>query len=209
MSSVALYNQGGQSVGQVTLDPKVFDLKPNPGLIEQAVVTLLANRRHPIAHTKTKGEVRGGGRKPWKQKGTGRARHGSIRSPQWKGGGVVFGPRSNRNFTIKMNAVSRRQALLMTLSDKAQHERLVVLDAFTMTAPKTKEVVGLLKKLPQKKTSLFVLPTSDQELVRAGRNIPGLDFIRADSLNVYDIVGHQQLIVLQSALPVISKTYAQ
>lgn len=209
MSTATVYNQSGEPVGQVTLDPRVFDLQPRPALIEQAVVTFLANRRQPLAHTKTKGEVRGGGRKPWRQKGTGRARHGSIRSPQWKGGGVVFGPRQNRNFSKKMNVASRRAALLMALSDKAQHQRLVVLKPVTLAEPKTKAVAAMLKKLPTRRTSLFVLPGGDPTLVRAGRNIPGLDFIRADSLNIYDILRYQQLIVLEPALPVITKTFVK
>src|SRR5204862_3545370 len=123
-----LYNQTGEKVGQVDLDQKVFGLKPKAAVIEQAIATILTNRRQPLAHTKTKGEVRGGGRKPWQQKGTGRARHGSIRSPQWKGGGVIFGPRSNRNYFKKMNVTAKRQALLMALSDKAQHDRLVLVN---------------------------------------------------------------------------------
>ena len=206
---VDVYNQEGKSVGNVELSAKVFGIKPNRGLIEQAIVTILANRRQVLAHTKTKGEVRGGGRKPWKQKGTGRARHGSIRSPQWKGGGVVFGPRKNRNFELKMNVSARRKALLMSLSDKAANESITVLDAATFAAPKTKQFAAMLKALPHKKTNLVVLPTTDLSMVHSGRNIPGVKIIRADSLNTYDIVGHQQLIILQAALPVIEQTYTR
>lgn len=204
---VDVYNQAGKAVGNVELSDKVFGVKPNRGLIEQAIVTILANRRQVLAHTKTKGEVRGGGRKPWKQKGTGRARHGSIRSPQWKGGGVVFGPRKNRNFELKMNVAAKRKALLMSLSDKATNERLIVLDTMAFEGPKTKQFAAMLKALPHKKTNLFVMPSTDLSVVRSGRNIPGVKVIRADSLNIYDIVNCQQLIILQEALPVIEKTY--
>lgn len=210
MPSTKVYNQQAQPVGDVELDAKVFGLKPSRGLIEQAVVTILANRRPVLAHTKTKGEVRGGGRKPWRQKGTGRARHGSIRSPQWKGGGVVHGPRSNRRYGLKMNVAAKRKALLMSLSDKANHDRLVVLDKLELAAPKTSVVAGLLTKLPHAgRTSLFILPTTNLTLVKSGRNIPGVNFIRADSLNVYDVVKAQRLIVLQSALPVISRIFVK
>lgn len=209
MPDVKLYNQEGQAVGTVALDAKVFGVKPNPGLIAQAVDTQQSNRRVAVAHTKTRGDVRGGGRKPWKQKGTGRARHGSIRSPQWKGGGVIFGPRSIRNFAKKMNSTARRQALRMVLSDKAAHEKLLILEAVAFSAPKTKHFATMLKKFPPAKKSLFVLPTSDQSVIRAGRNIPGVRFLGATSLNVVDILKAQYLVVLKDALPVISATYAK
>lgn len=209
MPSAKLYNQTGQAIGDVELDAKVFDVKPNRGLIEQAVVTTLANRRPVLAHTKTKAEVRGGGRKPWRQKGTGRARHGSIRSPQWKGGGVIFGPRKNRNYTLKMNVHSKRQALFMTLTDKAENKRLAVVDKIDLAQPKTKELNKILQVMPHKKTNLFILPVTNHILIKSGRNIPGVTFIRADSLNVYDVLRHQQLLVLQDALPIISQTFVK
>lgn len=204
-----LYNQEGKVIGNVELDQKVFGETPKRGLIEEAVVAQLANRRVAIAHTQTKGEVRGGGKKPWKQKGTGRARHGSIRGPQWKGGGIVHGPRSNRNFSLKMNISAKRKALRMTLADKAMSDRLVVIDDIKMTGAKTKEFSTILNKLPKQKTSLIIIPTTDHQLIRAGRNIPGVTFIRADSLNVLEVMKHQQLVVLQPALEKISTTYAK
>jgi large subunit ribosomal protein L4 len=207
MPTAPLYNQDGQATSQVELDPKIFAVKPNRGLIEQAVVTLLANRRRPIAHTKTKGEVRGGGRKPWRQKGTGRARQGSIRSPQWKGGGVIFGPRSNRNYAKKMNLKDKRLALRMVLSSQAEAKRVMIVDQIKLPALKTKQLASQLKKLPVGRKPLIILPTTDRELVRTGRNIPDLMFIRADSLNVYDLLNHSSLLIYQSALPIISKLY--
>jgi large subunit ribosomal protein L4 len=207
MPKVDLYNQLGATAGTVELDDKIFNVQPHRGLIEQAIVTILANRRQPLAHTKTRGDVRGGGIKPWRQKGTGRARQGSIRSPQWKGGGVVHGPKSNRNYTLKMNTESRRKALKMSLTDKLQGKHLVVVDKIQLAAAKTKEFSKVLKALPKAKKTMIVLPTTNVELVKAGRNIPGITFIRADSLNTYDVVRHEQLLILQEALPVISKTY--
>ena len=209
MASAPLYDQAGKKVGQVELDARVFDVKPQAGLIEQAIVTILANRRQVLSHTKTKGEVRGGGRKPWRQKGTGRARQGSIRSPQWKGGGVIFGPRKNRNYEKKMNVAAKRKALLMALTDKVQSERFVVLNDLKLSAAKTKELSAVLKNLPQRKSSLVVTTVHQPDLVKASRNIPGIEVIRADSLNVYDIVAHQQMIVMEPALPTIVKTFVK
>lgn len=204
-----LYDQTGKVIGDVELDAKVFGLKPQSGLIEQAIVTHLANRRVAIAHTKTRADVRGGGKKPWKQKGTGRARHGSIRSPQWKGGGVIFGPRKNRNFSLKMNVAAKRKALLMSLSDKALSDRLTVVDKIELAAAKTKDFAKAYRSLPHHSKTLVVLPTTDLNLVKAGRNIPGVSFIRADSLNTYQIVNAGQLLVLQPALTVIRSTFAK
>jgi len=209
MLKIDVHNQQGQVVGQADLDPKIFDIKPQRGLIEQAIVTIMANRRQVTAHTKTRADVRGGGRKPWRQKGTGRARHGSIRSPIWVGGGVAHGPRKNRNFTLKMNTTARRKALFMSLTDKFQSQRLTVIDKLELAKPKTKEFAAILKVLPHQKKNLVVLPTTNATLVQSGRNIPGLTFIRADSLNTYDVVGHGQIILLQGALPVISQTFAK
>lgn len=204
-----LYNQTGEVIGKVALEAKVFGVKPSRGLIEQAIVTQQANARVAISHTKTKGEVRGGGKKPWKQKGTGRARHGSIRSPQWKGGGIVHGPRSNRNYSLKMNVQAKRKALLMSLSDKAMADRLVVVDKIALDKAKTKAFATVMSKLPKQKSSLVILPSTDQTLIRAGRNIPGVTFIRADSLNVLDVVKHQQLVVLQPALEKMTAVYGK
>ncbi len=204
-----LYNQTGEVIGDVELDAKVFGIKPNAGLIEQAIITHLANRRVAIAHTKTKGEVRGGGKKPWKQKGTGRARHGSIRSPQWKGGGVIFGPRKNRNFELKMNISAKRKALLMSLSDKAEGAAITVVDDMIMAAPKTKDFATMLKKLSVTKKALVIVPTTSMSLIKSGRNVPGVTFIRADSLNTYDVVNVKQLLIVKPALDIIRSTYAK
>lgn len=206
-----LYNQLGATIGEVELDAKVFGVKPNLGVIEQAIVTHLASRRVVAAHTKTKAEVRGGGRKPWRQKGTGRARHGSIRSPQWKGGGVIFGPRKNRNFVIKMNVSAKRKSLLMSLTDKLQNERLTVIDKIEVASSKTKDFAKVMQALPAKNKAktMIILPTSDLKLVKTGRNIPGVMFIRADSLNTYDVVNAGRLLIIQPALEVIRSTFVK
>jgi large subunit ribosomal protein L4 len=207
MSKVTVYNTAGKEVGDVTLNPKMFDVPVRPQLVQQAVRTILANRRVAIAHTKTKAEVRGGGRKPWKQKGTGRARQGSIRNPQWKGGGVVFGPRSNRNFSLKMNKKAKRQALLMTLTDKAHDKKIIVLDKLDMPAIKTKEFIGIVSKLPLKGTFLTILPKTNQTIIKSVRNIPFAKVITADSLNVMDILAHQYVLCPKDSLAVMVKTY--
>ncbi len=205
--SVKVYNAQGAEAGTMELEPKVFGVKINPGVIEQVVIAHLANRRPVVAHTQTKGEVRGGGRKPWRQKGTGRARHGSIRSPQWKGGGVIFGPRKNRNYEKKVNIKTKRAALRMVLSDKVANDRIMILQGIELPEAKTKHIAAFLKKLPQRKSTMVVLPTSDANLVKASRNIPGIDMVRADSLNVYDTLNHQQILIFADALPVLTKVY--
>lgn len=204
-----VYNQDGTVAETIELDPAIFGVTAKAGLIEQAVNTHLANRRQAIAHTKTRGEVRGGGRKPWKQKGTGRARQGSIRSPQWKGGGVVFGPRNSRVFSRKMNIHSKRLALLMTLSEKAKQEQLTILKELVLPAAKTKEFMGVMKKFPAAKSGLIITAVTDQNLIRASRNVPRIEIIRADSLNTYDILRHQRLTIMQAALPIIKRIYAK
>ncbi len=207
MTKVKVYNQTGKAVGEVKLEPKIFEIKIKPELIQQAVRTQLANKRKVIAHTKDRSEVRGGGRKPWRQKGTGRARHGSIRSPIWKGGGVTFGPRKNRNYSLKMNKKARRKALLMTLSDKATDKSIVVLDKLELPAIKTKDLLKIISKLPLKKKILVILPESDQKVIKSARNLPDIKTINASSLNIVDILGYKYLLILKDSFAIIGKTY--
>ncbi|MFA6909086.1 MAG: 50S ribosomal protein L4 [Patescibacteria group bacterium] len=207
MPSVAVYNNEGSKVSEVKLREDIFDVKVNPSLIQQAVVTQQANSRHPFAHTKTRGEVRGGGRKPWAQKGTGRARHGSIRSPIWKGGGVAFGPRKTRNYTKQINAKAKRKALFMVLSEKVRDNEFVVIDQLKFEKPKTKDIVGLMKKLPVKKNVLLILPVNQPMIYKSARNLPSTQVILADSLNVVDVLRAHTLVMPQSAVEVIEKTY--
>src|SRR3989338_5627406 len=150
MAKVNLYNKTGQTVGEINLDPALFEVKADKALVHEAVVAQMANSRVVLAHTKDRGEVRGGGKKPWKQKGTGRARHGSRRSPIWIGGGITFGPNAWRNFALKINRRARRKALFMALSDKVASQAFVVVDALTVAQPKTREVASMLQALPLK-----------------------------------------------------------
>jgi large subunit ribosomal protein L4 len=203
-----LYNQEGTVVGDVELPSAIFEVSVNPDVIHQVIVAQEANARVALAHTKTRGEVRGGGKKPWRQKGTGRARHGSIRSPLWVGGGITFGPRSNRNFSQKVNQKMKRKALKMALSDKASSDAMVILDQLTIDAPKSKTAASLLAKLPTKGgTTLVVLPDSNSNVIKSFRNIPTVKTIRADSLNVGDLLTYQYVLLPKASLTVVEKIY--
>ncbi len=205
---VSLYNQTGEVIGDIELNAKIFEVKPNQHLLAEAVRVQQNNARQGTSHTKTRGEVSGGGKKPWKQKGTGRARAGSIRSPIWRHGGVTFGPRSNQNWELKMNKKAKTKALFMSLSDKASSQQLVVIDALTLEKPKTRDFVKLLgnfKTLGAKQ--MLLLPKKDDSLVRASRNVPNIQSTFANSLNIVDILKADTLVVLKDSLPVIEKTY--
>jgi len=207
MPSVPVYTIDGTKHGTKELPDRIFGLKIRRDVIEQAVLAQRANSRVAIAHTKTRAEVRGGGKKPWRQKGTGRARHGSIRSPIWKGGGVTFGPRNTRNYSQKINRKQKQQALFMALSGKAASQQVVLVEGLKLEQPKTKLFAGILKKLPVGKTSLVVLAGNTAPLIRASRNIPGVTPIRADSLNVLDVVKHASLVLPVEAVELIERTY--
>lgn len=200
MPNVSVYNAEGSKASDIELNDAHFGVKVNPALIHEAVVIQEANARHPIAHTKTRGEVRGGGKKPWRQKGTGRARHGSIRSPIWVGGGVTFGPRGDRNFSKKLNRKAKQKALFMALSDKLAHENLVILEAFKPTDVKTKELAALIKRLPTKKTVLFVVAQPRPELVRMARNLENVFVITANSLNIVDTLRYGTVVFEKDAV---------
>lgn len=206
--SLKTYNQEGTVTGSMEVNPRVFGVKVNPLLVQQVVVALQAQSRRPIAHTKTRGEVRGGGKKPWKQKGTGRARHGSIRSPLWVGGGITFGPRSSRNFAKRLNKKMKTKALLMVLSEKCANEHLLVFDTLTFAEPKTKLAAKWLaaEPLKQKKT-LIVLPDSNENVVRATRNLRNAKTVRADSLSVLDVLGFDRVAMAKASIPIVEKTY--
>lgn len=203
-----LYNSAGKEIGNVELDDAVFGVAADTRLVQRAVLAQVANARKAVAHTKTRSEVRGGGKKPWRQKGTGRARHGSIRSPIWIGGGVTFGPRNVRNFSVKMNAKERRKALKMGLSAKANTKKLIVVDALALDTPKTKQLAGLFRNFPfGNKRVLFVQPQPDANLTKAARNLPRVATIGANSLNVRDVVSAEYLMLPKSALEKISSLY--
>ena len=205
---IAVYNQEGKEVGKSLLPKEIFDLKLNPDLVHQVMVSQMANRRRVIAHTKGRAEVRGGGRKPWRQKGTGRARHGSIRSPIWRGGGVTFGPTKERIFKEKINKKMRRKALFMVLSAKAKNNSLILLDKLKIEKPKTKVMAEIFKKLPCKgKSSLMALPIIDKNIILAARNIPKITTIQARDLNVLDLLNFKYLVMPKEAIKTIKETF--
>jgi large subunit ribosomal protein L4 len=211
MTKTAVYNQIGEKITELDLNPKIFGIeKIDSNLIHAAVRAQRNNFRTSIAHTKNRGEVSGSGKKPWKQKGTGRARAGSVRSPIWRHGGVTFGPRSNRNWSVKLNRSAFRKALFTVLTDKVKDQKLVVLENFENTA-KTKELSAKLSVLATKvgfgKKYTLILDKGNKELERAAKNLSNIKIMYANQLNVLDLIGHDSAFVLKEALQVIEKTY--
>lgn len=203
-----VYNQQGEKIEEALLPKEIFDMKLNPDLVHQVVVSQMANRRKVIAHTKTRAEVRGGGRKPWRQKGTGRARVGSIRSPLWRGGGVVFGPRKEKIFKKGIPKKMKKLALFMVLSEKAKNNLLIILDKVKIEKPKTKEMTEILKKLPCKnESSLIALPELNKNLILAARNIPDVETTQAKDLNALDLLSFKYLVIPKEAIKVIKETF--
>lgn len=211
-----VYNSQGEQVKDMELSARLFGRAVNPAVVHQVVVAQEANSREVLAHTKTRTEVRGGGKKPWRQKGTGRARHGSSRSPLWVGGGVTFGPRKDRNFTQKVNKKMKQAALAMCLSDKVAGKTLFVFDKLENPAGKTKDLSGWLKNikktianLKESKKPLMVMDAKDVNLTRAARNLKGVATISAKSLNCRDILAADALLVSVKSIEDIEKTYKQ
>ncbi|MBI4050434.1 MAG: 50S ribosomal protein L4 [Candidatus Doudnabacteria bacterium] len=209
---VKVYNQTGeQTQEEVELNPKIFAVqKIKPDVVHFVATALLSNARNTVASTKTRGEVRGGGRKPWQQKGTGRARHGSIRSPLWRGGGITFGPRPNRNFYQKVNRKARRLGIFSVLTDKRAQGRLVVLENLELEAPKTRELLQKLENLKNILTErkvLLVVPEKNEKIVKAARNLPNIEVSLANNLNLLQLLWTDNVVILKNALPVIEKTY--
>lgn len=202
---IPLRNMAGRAIDQIELRDDIFGIAPHEAVMHQALVRQLSNARLAAARTKTRGEVRGGGRKPWRQKGTGRARHGSIREPQWRGGGTVFGPRPGRNYRKAMPRKMRRLALRSALSVKAREERLIVLDELKMPAPKTKEMLSVLKGLTGNSDALILLPERDSSVEKSVNNLPRAKTLRAHYLNLLDIFGHDYLIMPLAALKVVEE----
>jgi len=199
MVKAKVYNQTGEETGEIKLNPSIFEVEVKEDLVKQAIQYFLGNNRHVIANTKDRSEVRGGGKKPWKQKGTGRARHGSSRSPLWIGGGVTFGPTNERNFTKNLNKKMRRKAVLMVLSDKAKNESILILESLKFEKAKTKEMAVLVKKL-NVKSAMFITENNDENIYRSVRNLTKINFSIAESMNVYDLVKSDKLIMTKEAL---------
>lgn len=207
MPKVALFNVSGSQVGEVELNDAVFGIEPNTHVLHEAVVMQRASLRFGTHKVKGRSEVRGGGRKPWKQKGTGRARQGSIRSPQWVGGGVVFGP-TPRSYSYKLPKKVRRLAIKSALSAKVIDQDIIVLDALTLNAPKTKEFAAILNNLKVDRKALVVAPSYDDNVALSARNIPGVKFVAADGINVLDVLTHDKLIITKEAVQKVEEVLA-
>lgn len=207
MPKVAVYNVSGAEVGEIELSETVFGIEPNVHVLHSAVVMQQASLRAGTHKTKGRSEVRGGGRKPWKQKGTGRARQGSIRAPQWKGGGIVFGP-TPRSYGYKLPKKVRRLAIKSALSSKVIDNDFVVLDQLNITAPKTKDIVSLLKALKVERRALLVMNELDENVALSARNIPGVKFVSAQGLNVLDVMLHDKLIITKDAVQKVEEVFA-
>ncbi|HXG39696.1 MAG TPA: 50S ribosomal protein L4 [Candidatus Limnocylindrales bacterium] len=210
MPTTTLYDRTGAAVGTVELADRLFDAPVNEAVLHQAVVAQLAGRRIGTADTKTRGEVRGGGHKPWRQKGTGRARQGSRRAPHWAGGGTVFGPHP-RSYAQKLPKKMRRLALVGALTAKLRDEAIKVVDAFGLEAPRTRELVGVLEALGagdgHRRRVLVVAPERVEPLELSARNLPSVDVILADSLNVVDVLNADLVLIEQAALARIEEVY--
>ena len=206
MPNVALYDIKGQNIGDIALSENVFGQPVNTAVMHEVVVAHLANCRQGTQSAKTRSEVSGGGKKPWRQKGTGRARQGSTRSPQWRHGGVVFAPKP-RDYTIRVNKKVKRLAMKSALSSKVEENELIVFDALNIEAPKTKEMVKVLKAVDVNK-ALIVLADKDEAVERASANIQGVKTTLVGTLNVYEILKYEKLILTKASVEKIEEVYA-
>ena len=206
MANVAVMNMNGENVGSIELNDAVFGIEANEHVMHLAVVQYLANQRQGTQSAKTRAEVRGGGRKPWRQKGTGRARQGSTRSPQWTGGGVVFAPKP-RDYSFKLNRKVKRLALQSALSCKVAENKMIVLDELTLNEIKTKEMVKVLENIKCGK-ALIVMDGSNKNVMLSARNIPDVKTALTNTINVYDILKYNTMIVTKDAVAAIEEVYA-
>lgn len=206
MPSIKIYKQTGEEAGELQLDDSVFAVEYNQSLIHQAVTAQRNNMRQGTKCTLTRTEVRGGGIKPWRQKGTGRARQGSIRAPQWIKGGVVFAPKP-RDFSQKINKQARRGALVSALSEKLRNEQLLVVDEIKLPAPKTKEMAKVMSALKLDKRVLLVVTDTDADVVRASNNLEFVKTLPASRINVYDVVANAKLLLTKAAITKIEEAY--
>ena len=206
MANVSVYNIEGKDVGSIELNDAVFGVEVNEHLVHMAVVNQLANNRQGTQSAKTRSEVSGGGRKPWRQKGTGHARQGSTRSPQWTGGGVVFAPKP-RDYSFKMNKKEKRIALLSALSSKVADNKIVVLDAFNLDEVKTKKFAEVMSNLKVDK-ALVVIEGENKNVVLSGRNIPTVKVSATNEINTYDVLKYETLVVTKAAVEKLEEVYA-
>ena len=207
MANVSVYNIEGKEVGSIELNDAVFGVEVNEHLVHMAVVNQLANNRQGTQSAKTRSEVSGGGRKPWRQKGTGHARQGSTRSPQWTGGGVVFAPKP-RDYSFKMNKKEKRAALCSALSSKVAESQIIVLDEFKLDEIKTKKFVEVMNNLKASK-ALVVLEGENKNVVLSGRNIPTVKVTATNEINTYDVLKYETLVVTKAAVEKLEEVYAE
>ena len=207
MANVSVYNMEGKGVGTMELNDAVFGVEVNEHLVHMAVVQQLANNRQGTQKAKTRSEVSGGGRKPWRQKGTGHARQGSTRSPQWTGGGVVFAP-TPRDYSFKLNKKEKRAALKSAITDKVQSNKLIVIDELKFDEIKTKSFKNVLDNLKINSKSLVVLNEKDEKVVLSARNIPTVKTALTNTINVYDILHAQTVVLTKEAVKTIEEVYA-
>ena len=206
MANVSVYNMEGKEVGSIELNDAVFGVEVNEHLVHMAVVSQLANKRQGTQSAKTRSEVSGGGRKPWRQKGTGHARQGSTRAPQWTGGGIVFAPKP-RDYSFKMNKKEKRIALLSALSSKVAESKIVVLDEFKLDEIKTKKFVEVMNNL-KVENALVVLEGENKNVVLSGRNIPSVKVTATNEINTYDVLKYTTLVVTKAAVEKLEEVYA-
>jgi large subunit ribosomal protein L4 len=206
MPTVGVFNKEGNKVADMELNEKVFATEVNEYALHQVVVALLANKRQGTQSTKTRSEVRGGGIKPWRQKGTGRARQGSIRAPQWIKGGIVFAPKP-RDYRVSVPKSMRKVAMKSALTSKVQENQMIVLESLTFEAPKTKNMVEMLKAFEAKK-ALIITAESNEAVYKSARNIQGISVIPANNINVYDILKYEKLFITKDAVSKIEEVYA-
>lgn len=207
MPKVAVYDINGKQVGDIELSDSVFGIEPNKYVLHDAVVMQQASLRQGTHKVKGRSEVRGGGRKPWKQKGTGRARQGSIRAPQWRGGGIVFGP-TPRSYAYKLPKKVRRLAIKSALSSKVIANEIIVLDQLSFNQPKTKDFVAFLKNHNIDRKALVVAAEFDDNIVLSSRNIPGIKFVTAEGINVLDVLVYDKLIITKEAVGKVEEVFA-
>ncbi|SHK27155.1 50S ribosomal protein L4 [Tepidibacter formicigenes] len=207
MPKIDVLNINGEKVDEIVLSDNIFDVEVNEHVLYEVVKNQLANKRQGTQSAKTRSEVRGGGRKPWRQKGTGRARHGSIRSPQWIGGGTVFAPKP-RSYRYTLPKKVRRLAMKCALSSKVQNGELIVLDSLNMDAPKTKEFANILANLKVNKKALVVLGDNNKNVIKSARNIQGVQTALVNTINVYDILKHDAFIITKDAVQKVEEVYA-
>lgn len=206
MATVSVYNMQAEKIGDTELNDGIFDVEINEHLVHAAVVAQLANRRQGTQSAKTRSEVRGGGRKPWRQKGTGHARQGSIRAPQWTGGGVVFAPKP-RDYEIRLNKKEKRAALKSVLTSRVREEKFFVIDELKVEEIKTKTMVNLLNGLNVSK-ALVILNENDRNVIRSARNIPDVKTALTNTINVFDIMKYDTIVIDKAALETIEEVYA-